>query len=139
MFLKLNFLNSNILNCNINENESFNKKELRYTTILRRIWSSMPRQKIYDHSTFNSKDYYCNKNGYKWFYEIQLSIQIGNTKEILNEIIRMCKLMNFDFHVEIELYNLNKVHVQVSNGCFKYDIFFPKHSYDKFLCKNHFM
>lgn len=143
ILLKLNLDYSSILECSVSNGEidcSFTDKKLKYTTILREIWSFMPRQMIYDHSTFNCKDYYCNKNGYKWLYEIQLSVQLGNTKEILNEIIRMCNIMKYKLHLEIKLKNHHAVVIDFCNKL-KYDIIYPKTtlSYDKYLYKNQFM
>jgi hypothetical protein len=113
--LDYDFIGSSILSCSINKNP-VNEKELKYTRIARKIWELTPRQIIYDSSTFNSKDYYYSKHSYKWIYEIQLSMQIGNTKEILNEILHMCKLMNYELKMNIQLVNGYKLDINVSKG-----------------------
>jgi hypothetical protein len=109
--LDYDFTHSKILSCTINNT---NVEQLNYTRIVRNIWEMMPRQIIYDSSTFNSKDYHYNKHSYRWIYEIQLSMQIGNTKEIVNEIIHMCKLMNFEIDLVIQLSNEHKLAINVS-------------------------
>ena len=113
--LDYDFIGSSIVSCSINKNP-VSEKELNYTRIARKIWEMTPRQVIYDSSTFNSKDYYYQKHSYKWIYEIQLSIQIGNTKEILNEILHMCKLMNYELKMNIQLQNGYKIDIKVSRG-----------------------
>jgi regulator of replication initiation timing len=102
---EINLLKSQILSCNIKIDDDtlvVDEKELNYTRIARKIWELTPRQTIYDKSTFNSKDYHYSKHGYKWIYEIQLSMQIGNTMDILKEIVHMCKLMNFGLDLSIK-------------------------------------
>jgi hypothetical protein len=75
----------------------------------------MPRQTIYDHTKFEMKDYYYNKRGFKWFYDIQLSVQVRNTKGILYEIIEMCNVMNYELYICIELQSNCTLDITVKN------------------------
>jgi hypothetical protein len=113
--LMYNFTYSTIKSCSINKTQ-VTENELNYTRIARKIWELTPRQIIYDSSTFNSKDYYCSKHGFKWIYEIQLSMQIGNTKDIVNEIIHMCKLMNYDLKLSVQLESGYEINIRVFKG-----------------------
>jgi len=97
-------------------------KELNYTSIVRKIWELTPRQIIYDNSNFDTKDYNYSKYGYKWIYEIQLSVQIGNTSQILNEIIHMCVLMKYTLNLEIVLQNIDTLMIKIDQGSLSYDV-----------------
>lgn len=141
--LKIDIINSSIQSCTINETISFSNKELNYTTILRKIWEQMPRQTIYDSSTFHCKDYHYSKHGYKWLYEIQLSIKMGNTKEILNEMIHCCKLMKFTLKMDIQLKNTNIITIHIKknendNVTLSYDVTFVKQPHVQYVYKNSF-
>jgi hypothetical protein len=110
MLDKFSFKYSNVTKCIINPGKNqfvCSEKMLKYTSILRKLWEMTPRQTIYDCSLFNSKDYWCNKHGYKWIYEIQLSMQMGTTPEILKEMIHICKLMKIEMKMEISLDYVN--------------------------------
>ncbi len=116
--LKHNYTGSKILSCEISNSNTtvvVEGKNLNYTRIARNIWELTPRQIIYDKSTFNSKDYHCSKHGYKWIYEIQLSMQIGNTREVLNEIIHMCRIMKFKLDMKIEMADTSIVDIKIGD------------------------
>ena len=142
---KYNIKGSKLTNCVLNHHTITNDKILNYTGMLKHIWNMMDKQTIYDHTRFNMKDYYCNKNGYKWIYDIQLSVQLGNTKEILKEIITMCKVMKYQLKLTIELCTDNNLEVEVNknaDGLFEASIVLLATStttYDKYLYKNRFM
>lgn len=111
---KFNISNSLITYCNLELNDEtveVDKKDSTYMGILRKIWRVTPRQTVYDNSIFKMKDYYCNKRGFKWIYDIQLSVRITNTKDILHEIITLCNVMNYKLDLKIELRNGNVLEI----------------------------
>jgi hypothetical protein len=123
--LKYNLVGSTITSCEFVANKvkiNIDEKELNYKRIARKIWESMPRQTLYDNSTFDMKVYYYNKHGYKWIYEIQLSVQIGPTSKILNEIVHLCSFMKYNLQLSIQLQNQDVLDIKVDDGKITHEV-----------------
>ncbi len=98
---------SSILSCKINDEEL---TRLKYKSILIYIYKQMPSSLILQNTEFNIQLIETNENGYTWYKDLKLSIQGKDANLTFKEIMRMIKLNQMKFEIEIELENKDIIH-----------------------------
>jgi hypothetical protein len=110
---------SSIVECVINtqKGEVISKFQKNYRPILIDIWKSMPAQEILQTTSFNIKLTNENDfNGYKWYPEINMSVQAKDHHETLKEIIKLVKINNYSLSLSLKLSNnkISRINIQQS-------------------------
>lgn len=75
----------------------------KYMKIFIDIIKSINIQQFLKITTFNFKYYKYNSEGYKWYPDINLSIQSKQASSTAKEIIKMCYIFNLSIHCKIKL------------------------------------
>jgi len=100
---KLNFINSNILSCEIKNGDSVISQERKYLSNLINLWIPMSFEKILTNTTFNIKLIEESENGYHFRSELGFSIQNKDANGTFKELINMVKVNNFTMSICISL------------------------------------
>lgn len=106
----INLCSSTIMNCNIMNNEEIISNKTKYISILIDIFKSLPIQQIVQNTSINIilKDEKGNK-GYKFYPELNISIQNKDANGTMKEIIKFVKLNNYKIEIYIKLNNLETI------------------------------
>ena len=103
---------------NTQNDETISTFQKSYQSILINIWKSMPAQKILQTTSFNIKLTNENDenyvNGYKWYPEINMSVQAKDQYETLKEIIKLVKINNYSLNLSLKLSNNNIVSFKIN-------------------------
>ena len=108
---------SSIVECVINtqKGEVISNFQKKYRPILIDIWKSMPAQEILQTTSFNIKLTNENDlNGYKWYPEINMSVQGKDAYNTLKEIIKLVKINNYSLSLSLKICNNNIVCFRVN-------------------------
>lgn len=103
-FISNDFTHSNIEYCIIkNINGEIISNNNKYMKIFIDIIKSINIQQFLEITTFNFKCCKYNIQGYKWYPDINLSIQNMRASSTAKEIIKMCYIFNLSIHCKIKL------------------------------------
>jgi hypothetical protein len=103
-FISNDFTHSNIEYCIIkNINGEIISNNNKYMKIFIDIIKSINIQQFLEITTFNFKCCEYNIEGYKWYPDINLSIQSKQASSTAKEIIKMCYIFNLSIHCKIKL------------------------------------
>lgn len=103
-FISNDFTHSNIEYCIIkNINDEIISNNNKYMKIFIDIIKSINIQQFLEITTFNFKCCKYNIQGYKWYPDINLSIQNMRASSTAKEIIKMCYIFNLSIHCKIKL------------------------------------
>jgi len=103
-FISNDFTHSNIEYCIIkNINGEIISNNNKYSPIFIDIIKANNIQKFLEITTFNVKCYEYNFEGYKWYPDINLSIQRKQASSTAKEIIKMCYIFNLSIQIKIKL------------------------------------
>jgi superfamily II DNA or RNA helicase len=113
----LKIINSKIEDCIVQNGTKILSTSKSYASVLRNVFAHIPIETILETTKFNMKKENLSENGYRykgfrWWPELQLSVQYKDAKQTLEETIRMCKLNHFTFRISIRLESGNLI-------CFK--------------------
>lgn len=103
-FISNDFTHSNIEYCIIkNINDEIISNNNKYMKIFIDIIKSINIQQFLEITTFKIKCCKYNIEGYKWYPDINLSIQRKQASSTAKEIIKMCYIFNLSIHCKIKL------------------------------------
>ncbi len=103
-FISNDFTHSNIEYCIIkNINDEIISNNNKYMKIFIDIIKSINIQQFLEITTFNFKCCKYNIEGYKWYPDINLSIQNKQASSTAKEIIKMCYIFNLSIKCKIKL------------------------------------
>lgn len=108
----LKIINSKIEDCIVENGDKILSTSKSYASVLRNILVHIPIETILETTKFNMTQANVSDKGYRWWPELQLSVQYRDAKDTLKESIRMCKLNHFTFRISIRLESGNLI-------CFK--------------------
>jgi len=108
----LKIINSKIEDCIVQNGDKILSTSKSYASVLRNILLHIPIETILETTKFNMTQANVSDKGYRWWPELQLSVQYRDAKDTLKESIRMCKLNHFTFRISIRLESGNLI-------CFK--------------------
>lgn len=100
-------LNSMVLSCKINDIEL---DRLKYKSILIYIYKQMSANLILQNTEMNIKLIETNENEYVWYKDLNMSIQGKDSNLTFKEILRMIKINQMKFEIEIQLKNKEIIH-----------------------------
>ena len=109
---RLKIINSKIEECIVQNGTEILSTSKSYASILRNVLLHIPVDRILKTTKFNMKQENVSDKGFRWWPELQISIQYQDAKQTLKETIRMVKLNNFKFQISIRLESGNLI-------CFK--------------------
>ena len=108
----LKILHSKIEDCIVQNGNTILSTSKSYASVLRNILLHIPIESILETTKFNMTRANVSDRGYRWWPELQLSVQYRDAKDTLKESIRMCKINHFTFRISIRLESGNLI-------CFK--------------------
>ena len=109
---RLKIINSKIEECIVQNGTEIISTSKSYASILRNVLLHIPVERILEITKFNMKRENVSDRGYRWWPELQISVQYRAANETLKETIRMVKLHKFKLRISIRLESGNLI-------CFK--------------------
>jgi hypothetical protein len=107
-FNNIDMTKSKILECIVKSGEEIISKKTHYASILKDIWTTMPRQLVLNTNIIRKKESNENgKNGYLWYENLQLSYRSADAITTMKEIMHMIKVNGYSIDITIRLANEN--------------------------------
>jgi hypothetical protein len=104
--------NSNIKECKIN---GISNNSNKYNKLLLFLYSDMEKESLLNHTILNIREEEINERGYKYYENLELSIQRADAKTTLKEIINISKIKKCKIELKIRLNNDEDIYFILKN------------------------
>jgi hypothetical protein len=104
--------NSNIKECKIN---GISNNSNKYNKLLLFLYSDMEKESLLNHTILNIREEEINERGYKYYENLELSIQRADAKTTLKEIINISKIKKCKIELKIRLNNDEDIYFILQN------------------------